>query len=142
MDNMIGQRIKSRRKELKITLKQIEEKCGIATGNLSGIETGRYLPSAVALIELSKILECSTDWILTGKSLKSTNIEMFDIKESEKRLLDNYRCLNTDNQEEVLDYIEFKINRQKKHLEINEEPEISMVAENKIDKTGSQSSMA
>ena len=55
MENMIGQRIKERRKELKITQTQIQQETSISSGNLSCIENGKYLPSAVALLELSKI---------------------------------------------------------------------------------------
>ena len=37
MNNMIGQRIKERRKELNITQAQIKNSTGISTGNLSEI---------------------------------------------------------------------------------------------------------
>ena len=75
MDNMIGIRIKDRRKALKLTGAQIKEKTGISTGNLSDIENGRSLPSATAIVQLAQILECSTDYILLGKTLNSENLE-------------------------------------------------------------------
>ena len=68
MDLMIGERIKNRRKELHLTGKQIKDAVGISTGNLSDIENGKILPSSSALIGLSKVLECSCDYILLGKS--------------------------------------------------------------------------
>ena len=83
MDNMIGQRIKDRRKELKITQLQIQAQTSLSSGNLSCIENGRYLPSATALIELSKVLHCSIDWILTGDSSISNSSFFLDNKESE-----------------------------------------------------------
>lgn len=63
----IGTRIKQRRKMFGLTQTQIKELTGISSGNISEIENGNKLPSAPALISLSNILKCSTDWILTGK---------------------------------------------------------------------------
>jgi len=113
MDNMIGQRIKERRKELKITQTQVQEQTSISSGNLSCIENGKYLPSAIALIELSNILNCSVDWILTGKSSISNNEVISDIEEtkSEKQLLDQFRSLPEDDQEEILMMVQLKYNR-------------------------------
>ena len=67
MNESIGVRLKHRRNELGITLAQISGQTSISSGNLSCIENGKYLPSAVALIELSKVLQCSIDWILACK---------------------------------------------------------------------------
>lgn len=122
MDNMIGQRIKERRKELQITQKQIEEKCGISSGNLSGIETGRYLPSAIALIELAQILNCSVDWILTGESLISKNLEIVDIKESDKQLLEYFHELTMEDQDELLMIAKIKADKGKRRENVKLSP--------------------
>lgn len=113
MDAMIGQRIKKRRKELHITQTEIQNACGISSGNMSGIETGRYLPSAVALIELAKILDCSIDWILTGESLISNNSSFVDINEQEKKLLDYFANMSEADQEDLLLIAEMKANKGK-----------------------------
>lgn len=112
MENMIGQRIKERRKELKITQTQIQQETSISSGNLSCIENGKYLPSAVALLELSKILDCSIDWMLTGKSSISENASILDNEEVE--LLNMFRELDHDDQEELIDIVEIKLKRKKK----------------------------
>lgn len=119
MDNMIGQRIKERRKALKITQTQIQENTSISSGNLSCIENGKYLPSAIALMELSKILDCSIDWILTGNSSISNNNNISDIEESEteKQLIDQFRSLSEEDQEEILMMVQLKYNRTKKTRE-------------------------
>ena len=91
MKSDIGERIAARRKELGITGSQIKEKTGISTGNLSGIENGASLPSASALISLSKILNCTTDWILTGESPISENRMLSD---DERELLETYKHLD------------------------------------------------
>lgn len=75
MDHSIGERISNRRKDLNLRLTQIQQATGISTGNLSDIEHGKKLPSANTLILLSNILNCSTDWILTGKDFIPSNSE-------------------------------------------------------------------
>lgn len=115
MENMIGQRIKERRKELKITQTQIQQETSISSGNLSCIENGKYLPSAVALLELSKILDCSIDWMLTGKSLISKNSSTLDNEEAE--LLNGFRELSEDDREELLCLLHLKLRKTHKARE-------------------------
>ncbi len=112
-DISIGTRIKNRRKEMNITQTAIQEKTGISSGNLSGIENGRYLPSTTALIGLSDVLSCSIDWILKGDSSISKNEYSFDIKESKEdvQLLDQFHALSEEDQEEILMMIQLKYNR-------------------------------
>lgn len=114
MDNMIGQRIKDRRKELHITGTQIKETTGISTGNLSDIENGKILPSSNALIGLSKILECSCDYILFGDSRNSESTYNSELRDSEHVLLEQFRALSEDDQEEIMMMIQFKYNRTQK----------------------------
>lgn len=109
MENMIGQRIKDRRKELKITQTQIQQETSISSGNLSCIENGKYLPSAIALLELSKILDCSIDWILTGKSSISKAQEILETKE--ETLLNGFRMLPEDEQQELIEILEMKLRK-------------------------------
>lgn len=101
MDLMIGERIKNRRKELHLTGKQIKDAVGISTGNLSDIENGKILPSSSALIGLSKVLECSCDYILLGKSHISESSSNSNIRDSERILLEQFRNLPDDDQEEI-----------------------------------------
>lgn len=117
MSNMIGARIKARRKELNITQSQIQQETSISSGNLSCIENGKYLPSAIALLELSKILKCSADWILTGNSSISNTDNFSDIKESERKLLTYFRALSENDQEELLTLASLKYNRLQKEKE-------------------------
>lgn len=132
MDYMIGQRIKERRKALNITQTQIQENTSISSGNLSCIENGKYLPSAIALMELSKILDCSIDWILTGNSSISNNNNISDIEESEteKQLIDQFRSLSEEDQEEILMMVQLKYNRTKKTRE--KEPKSSLFESEKV----------
>lgn len=101
MDRSIGERIAARRKELGITGQQVKERTGISTGNLSGIEKGSSLPSATALIGLSQILNCSVDWILTGKSPISEFSNSRVLSEGEEELLSTYNKLDRRGQHRV-----------------------------------------
>lgn len=116
MENMIGQRIKERRKELKITQTQIQQETSISSGNLSCIENGKYLPSAVALLELSKILDCSIDWMLTGKSSISESTSILDNEEAE--LLNGFRELPEDDKEELMGLLQLKLRKVKKEKDV------------------------
>jgi len=115
MDNMIGKRIKERRKELRMTQTNIQEKTSIASGNLSCIENGKYLPSAIALLELSKVLDCSVDWILTGNSYISENLGTLDITDfKEKELLNYFHIMSASDQEDLLLIAEMKAAKRKR----------------------------
>lgn len=109
MDNMVGQRIKKRRKELHITQTQVQEKTSVTSGNLSCIENGKYLPSAIALLELSRVLDCSIDWILTGESKISNNSDILDCQE--KNLLIYFRSMSIEDQDELLVIAKMKANK-------------------------------
>lgn len=104
--NEIGTRIRLRRNELNITQTQIHKETGISSGNLSGIESGKVLPSSLALIGLSKALKCSIDWILTGNEFLSET-EFSNNREIE--LISNFRKLTDSDKQEILNIIEYKI---------------------------------
>lgn len=123
MENMIGHRIKERRKELKITQTQIQQETSISSGNLSCIENGKYLPSAIALLELSKILNCSIDWILTGESVISDNKVFLDNKEQE--LLNGFRDLPEYDKDELMGLLQMKLQRVKRERNVTEKSSLS-----------------
>jgi transcriptional regulator with XRE-family HTH domain len=54
------------RQKAGLSVRDASRKSEISSGNISGIETGRYLPSAKALIILSQLYNVSIDWILKG----------------------------------------------------------------------------
>lgn len=64
----LGQIIKNRRKEKKLTQKYLAQQTGLSRNYLSDLEHGRYVPSVDALIRIATILE------LDLNSLKSINI--------------------------------------------------------------------
>lgn len=115
MDTSIGERIRARRKELHITGVQIKELTGISTGNLSEIENGKILPSSTALIHLSQVLDCSSDYILFGKSSKNEITgSSSELTDSEQEFLHLFRALSEDDREELQMMAHLKYNRAQK----------------------------
>ena len=104
----IGARIKAQRQVLHLTQTDIYEKCGIASGVLSRIENGKNVPSAIAFYKLSQVLECSMDWLLTGKS---TNIQNYHLSDDEKTLLNGFGKLPKEDQNELLEILEIKLRK-------------------------------
>lgn len=120
----IGQRIRNRRKELNLTMKDIFERENIKTGNLSELENDKYLPSVQTLISLGRALDCSIDWMLTGAEFHAHRSESLDIRtlkveqglmcdgspllEDEADIIAMYRLLPALQQEELFDLTYFK----------------------------------
>lgn len=126
----IGQRIHIRRKELKLTMKDIFERENIKTGNLSELENDKYLPSVQTLIALGRVLDCSIDWLLTGAEFHSSNPDALNYKtlkaeqglmcdgsplsEDEADLVAMYRLLPSHEREDLFDLVYLKY---RKHVE-------------------------
>lgn len=106
--NSIGERIRIKRKELGLTLKQVYDETGISTGNLSDIERGKYVPSSFNLSKLATLLKCSVDWILNGDT-EISNTEISNISEDEKYILSLYNQLTDIDKKELQELMEFKI---------------------------------
>ena len=65
---LIGQNIRKFRKAKRMSQESLAERIGISTTHMSHIETGNTKLSLPVLIELSQILEVSTDSIIFGDS--------------------------------------------------------------------------
>lgn len=64
----LGERIKLKRKESKLTQKQLAEKLGIDHTTISKWESDTYEPDTKSLNALSEILRVSTDYLLGRKN--------------------------------------------------------------------------
>lgn len=140
---MVGIRIKNRRKELNLTQKAIYEATGISTGNLSEIERGNVLPSSKALVSLSELLQTSIDWILTGGSLCLDKKEDSSLKEeyqlhlteSEELIIFMLRSLPPQSQTDIKNYIRSKVAE-------SEKSELSSISKNGKENTKENSEIA
>lgn len=117
MENMIGKRLKARRKEMGYTLLQINAETGISTGILSAWERGDKMPSSPSLIKLSELLQCSTDWILFGEEHFQDfhKSEILDkLSNSDYELLNKFKQLDAKDQEDILIFIDIKLDKRRK----------------------------
>lgn len=111
----IGKRIKERRKELHLTLADIKQMTGISTGNLSDIENGNRLPASPTLVQLADALQCSTDWILMHNIPNSENL--LDSFSGDFEIMEMYKQLSKDEQEEIYMLLSLKVKRAKREKE-------------------------
>lgn len=63
----IGKRIQNRRKQLMLTQEQLADMMNVSIQMVSNLERGNKAIRIDNLINLSQILDISTDYILTGK---------------------------------------------------------------------------
>lgn len=78
---LIGSRISQKRKELKITQKQLSELIGISNTHICSIESGEKTPSLETLLKICNVLGITIDYLLHG--IIHTNIDD-EIKEKTK----------------------------------------------------------
>ena len=75
----IGRCIQERRKELNMTQQEVYERLNVSQNHYSRIENGHVGMSFEILLELSEILQVSTDYILTGEVRNYTDSPIVDI---------------------------------------------------------------
>lgn len=97
-----GQRIKAKRKELGFSQAHLASLAGIKQSSISELETGESkMPSAEALMGLSKALNVSKTWILTGKD---GELEM--LSPDEEQHIERTRALTAEQRRAVYDLVE------------------------------------
>ena len=79
---IFSERLKTLRKEKKLTQKELAEQIGISQKSYSHWETGKNEPSLENLIKLADLLEVSIDWLFGREQMKVK-------KRSPAQLLDN-----------------------------------------------------
>lgn len=110
----IGERIKNRRIELGLTQTEIKNTTGISSGNMSDIEHGNRFPSIPTLIQLCSVLDCTSDYILTGTSPFSENENNSDLPTSMSYLLELFSSLSDDDIDDLTALAELKLSRSKR----------------------------
>jgi len=106
----VGQRIRQHRLEHNLTQTELARQIGIQQSDLSRIEKGEYRVSLDVLFRLLHVFEMSLGEFfgdLAGQNLTMT----------EGRLLESFRLLPRAEQDEVVDFVEFKRDRQKERDE-------------------------
>lgn len=81
----VGEKIKKKRKELGLTLKQLSNKIDISISFLSDIENNRSNPSLDRLKEIAEGLECSVSYLL-GEEVQEDKKQYF-LEDNQKILI-------------------------------------------------------
>lgn len=96
----IGNRISNRRKQLNYTQEQIAEKMDVSIQMVSNLERGNKAIKIENLLKISKILNVSTDYILTGnhtdKDIDTVSNRLTKLSDSDFKMIDMLieYCLN------------------------------------------------
>ena len=112
----IGQRIKGKRQENGLTLRNISEKSGLSVSFLSDIENDRRRPSLDRLTDLAKGLETTVSYLLGEEELKEKDkkktIYSLDDKSMQFRevlaKIDDFDSWREEDKEELLTYLKLK----------------------------------
>lgn len=95
----IGERIRSLRKDFKLTQEQLAELIEKTKSNVSGYENDKFEPSAQTIIALCKVFEISADFLLFGVENSVQKLEQneeIDISGQEIELVKKINKLNRD----------------------------------------------
>ncbi|MGM0881352.1 MAG: helix-turn-helix domain-containing protein [Bacillota bacterium] len=108
----IGERIKRVRKINELNQVEFSKIIGVSQGTLSEIEQDKYYPSTETIMAIYTNFRTDIHWILFGRESSQEKITFYDtLKNDEVKLLNTYRNLKQQDQEEIIDYIYFKQKR-------------------------------
>lgn len=102
--NVIGQKIKERRKNLGITQEAIANALNVNPSHVSNIECGRANPSLTALVKIANILQCSVDYFISGEY--TYNIDKDKAKTLDDKIMDKLKYCDADKKNKVLKMID------------------------------------
>ena len=111
----VGTRISSRLKELNITQRQLCDKTGISTNGISQYVRNIRVPDTLSVYKLSKALDTTIEWILTGEASSVSPLNYSNVQEAlnrdEQELLENFRKMDTRDKVDLMDNARAKVNR-------------------------------
>ncbi|MDD5793940.1 helix-turn-helix domain-containing protein [Clostridium sp. HCP1S3_B4] len=107
---MVNNRIKSRRNELKMTVKQLAEKTGLTPAYISQLENGkRENPSTEVMDKIANALYVSIDYLLNkseNKELKKAKQKIEELNEENRIFFSKYEKLSPEAKKQMLKIIE------------------------------------
>lgn len=70
---LVGRRIRQRRKEKHLTQEDLAEQIGLSKNHVSNMERGKYLPTTKTFLQLCDVLGETPDYYLMGKLSAETD---------------------------------------------------------------------
>lgn len=101
--NKIGFKIAEARIKYNLTQEELAEKIGKTSQFISNIETGKRKPSLTTLIELSKILNLSLDYLIYDNNIDKEIKENIYMKQIYKQL----KSLDDEKKNKLLDIVDY-----------------------------------
>ena len=77
--NILGSRIMQRRKQLGIKQSELAELIGVSDNQISNIENGKSFPRLSSFIKICDILDCNSDYFLSGIIKKDVDENIIDL---------------------------------------------------------------
>ena len=124
MANISVERIFDLLYEHKIQQKELAKALGISAGNITEWKKGRSAPSAGVLPKIADYFGVTTDYLLGKTDEKkpaaetgdepNTLLDGFPLTQDEGRLLSQYRALNRQGKEYILQTLDMVVDRYKK----------------------------
>ena len=96
---LFGKNVKKYRKEAGLTQEHLSERLGISQKHLSIIETGTQFASASLIGRISKELNVSLEYLLTGEEQKSS---LSELTENEQTIVRVFKDLTDTQQGEII----------------------------------------
>lgn len=96
----LGEILGRLRTEMHLSQKQLAQKVGVSSSMIALYETGSRFPSLPVLIELSRALGVSTDYLLGVSTHEDKFLDVSDLSHQQvislQLVVENYRTLNSD----------------------------------------------
>ncbi len=109
-------RIKEEMRILGVNIKELALKCDIPYRTLYKVISGEtQAPSVNLIIKIAETLNVSADYLIFGKEF-SCNPNSYKLSEQEKFLIDNFRGLNAQGQDYILQTIDMVKDKYKKSI--------------------------
>lgn len=100
-------RLKEARKKQKITQEELGRLIGVAKSTISGYEKGTSHPDVEKIQNLMSILQVDANYLWQDEMKNppaSAETETGELNKQEQTLIQNYRALNDEGKEKLLDY--------------------------------------
>lgn len=106
MSSVLGDRIRRRRSQLRITQEELAKSLGKDQSQVWKYESGRTIPSAAVLIELTRILSTSADYLLGITNYPEPPVlGKDDLSEMERRMIQALRQKTPEQQAKIAEII-------------------------------------
>lgn len=106
----IGMRISEKMDILGLKQVDIIKTTGISKTAISNYVNGNRVPDTMSIYKLSKVLNVSIEWLLTGEETVVHN-DNSDMTGDESDMIAKFRALEYEDQRDTLDIIDMKYNR-------------------------------